>query len=1104
MLTVYRSNRAEWLAAVLSEQLRLNPPGPFETVEIVVNTWPTSRWLGEQLSVVNGINALTRFPFPGSHLRQLVLKIHGLNDDIKDSWKTQNLVWTVLEVLPELLGKAEANHLKEWLNKQETSVENSLNRDTWQLAYAIANAFDDYALYRPDWINKWLRYKGDFQRALQELPPYMRWQPSLLQLLGERLDNPPFGFQAKSAIEKLRVGVIPQKKLPSKLYFFCISSLAPIQVELIQALSGIININMFLLTPCPDLWQRCKNKREALDLNWSSDKNTNWLLKAPRLEANVGRLGAEFQQLLEGSGESQLGEWTEGDLFAAPANMAIESGRIPSLLEQIQQQLVEENHNTKIKREKQDNSLLFIACPGQRREVQLVRDQIIQWLAEDPCLEPRDILIMTPQIKSFAPLIASVFNDISATNVVLPWRITDRSQQDDPGLTQFMLRLLEIASSRLSASTLDSLLTNPAIQKQQGITPEDANKITSCLQLTGFRWGLDAIERDGDEIHSLKWCIDRWLLGLIIPIDSCNELRDAAPFTDGINVTDISRWWNLLSELINQLKELRKSHTCEEWVERLRLCSKTLFGNGGPWSWEQQSFLEALEDWKQVAGSSHLKIETSVVKDILNEALSLETGRFGHRTGRLTISALEPMRAIPHKIIVLMGLDTKIFPRNQELPGFHLLEHKHQLGDPRNSYQDRYVILEALMSTRRNLLITWNSKNETTGEPNPPPSPIQQWISQLANELDQESFDGLFREPAPNPLDRSNFLPSKEYPPISCDRRSLAARQWLDKRIKPIPVALALPLTWTNTSEDNQSQISNEFLLSWLIAPQLTWLRQLELKPREWISPLQDLEALDLNELQRQNLLKDRLSILIDQIPNNKNKYLTKSTPGKWVTNYAGQGKFPGGSGEEIEVMILESRWQNLQSILFSLGPCKKQTVQLTDTSNEILWAGNTSVVIDLGKLKSRVVMQGWLQHLQLCASDQAPTSTVIIARNHTKSKTDEFEVALKWVPLPVDIAQRNLNQLFSIANKGLNECWPVPPESGWELAKATTKNVLKAEKAFKDKWNGSFNFQGEREKSEMYICYGKDYDACNFLKSQVFNEAWCSLYEPLIEYLIK
>ena len=95
MLTVYRSNRTEFLATLLAQTLTLDPPGPFEELEIVVNTWPTSRWLGEQLAKANGISAHVRFPFPGSRLRQLVRCILDLDPTIEDPWRAERLVWSV-------------------------------------------------------------------------------------------------------------------------------------------------------------------------------------------------------------------------------------------------------------------------------------------------------------------------------------------------------------------------------------------------------------------------------------------------------------------------------------------------------------------------------------------------------------------------------------------------------------------------------------------------------------------------------------------------------------------------------------------------------------------------------------------------------------------------------------------------------------------------------------------------------------------------------------------------------------------------------------------------------------------------------------------------
>ena len=113
MLTVYRSNRAEWLASVLSEELRLSPPEPFEKVEVVVNTWPTSRWLGEELATRNGISALIRFPFPGARLKQLVRLVLGFEEDAEDPWEERRLVWHIVDCLPELLKEEEATKSEE-------------------------------------------------------------------------------------------------------------------------------------------------------------------------------------------------------------------------------------------------------------------------------------------------------------------------------------------------------------------------------------------------------------------------------------------------------------------------------------------------------------------------------------------------------------------------------------------------------------------------------------------------------------------------------------------------------------------------------------------------------------------------------------------------------------------------------------------------------------------------------------------------------------------------------------------------------------------------------------------------------------------------------
>ena len=239
MLTLYRSNRAEFLAALLARQLKEECPGPMETVEVMVNTWPTSRWLGEQLAAANGISSLVRFPFPGSRLRQLVRLVLELPAEEDDPWRAGRLVWGVLDQLPDLLREPQAIPLQRWLEKREATVE-TLSRDRWQLARSIADALDDYALYRPDTLTAWRQ--GDLRAQAD-------WQPLLWRRLADVLPREPFGLQVREAVQRLREGTVRPEDLPGRLRLFGISALAPVQVELIQALSGWVDVEITCSPP---------------------------------------------------------------------------------------------------------------------------------------------------------------------------------------------------------------------------------------------------------------------------------------------------------------------------------------------------------------------------------------------------------------------------------------------------------------------------------------------------------------------------------------------------------------------------------------------------------------------------------------------------------------------------------------------------------------------------------------------------------------------------------------------------------------------------------------------------------------------------------------
>ncbi len=1104
MLTVYRSNRAEWLARLLAEQLRLKPPALFENVEVVVNSWPTGRWLGEQIATTNGISALVKFPFPGSHLQSLVDNFLELDSKTaNDPWEKNQLIWSIVSSLPELLRKQEAQILKSWLD-ESTTEESKLTRDEWQLAKTIACTFDEYIFYRPELIYSWWDSTESLKNQNDGIDKNNQWQRVLFGLLKEKISQKPFCLKVKDVVERLREGEKPPNGFPSELLFFGINSLAPIQIELIQAISTITEIKLFLLTPCKDLWTRCKNKREELGEKWRVPTSELWLLNKPRLEANLGRMGSEFEQLLEGSGEYQLGEWNEQDLFSMPVNIAKNKNIAPTLLEQLQQKLVTTEYSEPLSREQVDNSLIFIESPGQRRQVELVRDHIIQLLALDNELQPKDILIMTPQVETLAPLIPSIFNDINATDVYLPWKITDRTQEEKSGPVKLIFHLMGIASTGLKASDLDELLSNEVFKKRYKLTDKEIDKITSCLQKTGFRSGVNSTDRDGEGTHTLTWCLERWLMGIVIPSKPGLSLGEIAPFSEGIKIDELTKWWELLSKTCNQLVRLRRSRKHNEWGDTLKSIIDEFCNDLSYWSWEHQHLCTTIDKWLNDAKGCELEIGIEVVSDILKNLISLESGRFGHRTGKITISALEPMRAIPHKVIVLMGLDENVFPRQGRRPGFSMLEQKRLLGDPRINEKDRYVLLEAIISARRNLLITWNSRDEKTGESLEPSNPIQQWLEYLEGELPKESRLGILKKPNPNPLNKENFISCNHQPPVSCDKRNLAARKLIDEGCTSKNIGLAIPLKWDTEEDNGHNTVKDENLLSWLVNPQTIWLEQLRLQPREWNRPIEDLEGLNLSELDRYNIFKKHFlevtSDAIDQtyVSANWKKAID------WSQIYKYQGIFPPKSSEILESEILTARWSSLSSVISGLGTISKTYLIEESKKEGMLKAGNHVVVIEFGRLKAKSVLEGWLKHLIRCTYNKNQNKTVVISRSLSSGKRNTYEIVLKWNPIQQEKAQQLLQELRVQAGNGLKQCWPVPPESGWKLAKARSENVSQPNDVFKKSWNGAMNLEGERNKPEMQICFGHNCNPDLLLEDESFEKCLRALYEPLINALEK
>ncbi|WP_163103843.1 exodeoxyribonuclease V subunit gamma, partial [Acinetobacter baumannii] len=68
---------------------------------------------------------------------------------------------------------------------------------------------------------------------------------------------------------------------------------------------------------------------------------------------------------------------------------------------------------------------------------------------------------------------------------------------------------------------------------------------------------------------------------------------------------------------------------------------------------------------------------------------------------------LMPMRAIPFRLVCLLGMNDGDYPRQQSPLDFDLMRNDYRPGDRSRREDDRYLLLEALLSAREQLYVSW-------------------------------------------------------------------------------------------------------------------------------------------------------------------------------------------------------------------------------------------------------------------------------------------------------------------------------------------------------------------------------------------------------------
>ncbi|MBW3601822.1 MAG: exodeoxyribonuclease V subunit gamma [Actinobacteria bacterium] len=858
MLHIHRAERADGLIGGLAELLAVPPEDPLEPELIAVHSRGIERWLAQELSTRlgtgegrrDGVCSNVDFPFPSRVVGRALAAAGGIDPDA-DPWSPQRLVWPLLDVVQAHLDQPWLAPLASHLGVSSGTAEPARRNRRFGAVRHLADLFDRYAVHRPDMLRAWAAGR-DVDGSGATLGD-AAWQAELWRLVRERLDVASPVERLDDAVERLRAGlVVPD--LPGRLALFALTALPVSYVQVLAALAATRDVHLFLLHPSPRLWQRVGARLDAAPRS-RVPRATDPTRELPRhpLLASWGRDAREMQLVVAAAGNG-----------AVDHHQALDVGEPSTLLTRLQADVRADQASTGLpgpgERDtrpvlaRQDRSLQVHACHGRTRQVEVMRDAILHLLADDPSLQPRDVVVMCPDVETFAPIVHAVFVADAAQPRAgsddggrgpgrrmpdLRVRLADRSIRQTNPLLRVVAELLDIADGRLAASEVLDLAAREPVRRRFGFDDADLSQIESWVADAGVRWGLDASHRaafglDGLAANTWGAGLDRLLLGVAMADEDDRLFGGAVPLDDveGDAVDAAGRLAELVGRLDAALARLRGPHAVQGWRTAIVEAVDILTATPERFRWQGIQLDRLLDDVVEEAtldgGPSPVELTLAEVRSLLDDRLQGRPTRANHRTGDLTVCTLVPMRSVPHRVVCLLGMDDGTFPRRTAGDGDDLVERDPYVGDRDPRTEDRQLLLDALLAAGDHLVVTHTGYDERTNEPRPPAVPVGELLDVLDRTVrtDGDGRSARHHVVVEHPLqafDARNFRPGA----LVCGRpwgfepAALAGARTLTRGRTDPPPFLAEPLP----PEDSDTVDLGE-LVRFLQHPAKTFLRR--------------------------------------------------------------------------------------------------------------------------------------------------------------------------------------------------------------------------------------------------------------------------------------
>jgi exodeoxyribonuclease V gamma subunit len=705
-LSYLRAADAAVLAGALAERWATPPDDPFATDLLCVPARGTGRWLAQALSRRLGARAgddgVTAAVTPLT-LTQLVADVTAVAEPAADAWRGEALVQAILAVLGASAAEPWFATLAAYLQRPSLRPGRKV-----QLARRLARRVQRYLTWSPDLVQA-LLVPGPFPDWIRDPDP-AHWQAGLLRALADLIGQPPAAYEAELLAQLRATDPLPGA---ARVAVFCPDAVPPFAAAVLAAVAEHHDVTL-------------------------------WARAVPGLDAGPSPIG-------RGLGRAAARVDAAFAALAPPEDLASPAAPPTTALAAVQAALLGPAPSPDIIRGTSpgagDGSLEFHASHSADRQTDVLRDLILAALADDPALEPRDILVVCPQLAQFQGWFDAAFRPPADD---LPWahpahqlRVHVAGAYSVPfnPVLDALTAVVDLAQSRATAGQLLGLAANPAVMARFGWSDDDRDRIAELVRAAGIRWGITAERRRAfglDAFSENTWQagLQRLALGVAADPSQLTPVGTALPLAE---VTpDQAALVGGLLELTGRVRHIvagAEPAPGPVWAARLRDAVDLLAGTAPDDAWQRTETLGLIARL-DTGGPAAPDLDVADVAAWLAAARADRQGRDSFLTGGLTICGVHDLPHVPHEVIIWAGLDDASFPRREDADGDDLLAPAADvLGLPTATLADRQAFTASLLDARRRFLVVYRGHDARNNAEIMPPAPVRDLLGLAAQVL---------------------------------------------------------------------------------------------------------------------------------------------------------------------------------------------------------------------------------------------------------------------------------------------------------------------------------------------------------------------------------